>query len=463
MLGVLFTSGFFTIDFYNVLWNFRNAVKAGYISTGTIFNGMPVITAYPGFIGQELHYAAPLAITFFLALVANLHRSNNLLLACGLFSIFLAKSSVFVPIGVAWGIFSIYWIISHRESKFVVAGAIALVLCLLARPFAMETGIATLGLGHGYGFDWLYGQGENLVKASGVTVPPIAVLAGAGLVALGTHLFGWAGLSSMESRSKPLRGEATFIFLSLSMLLAGLFSTFVVFKINPDAQAGFDAIHYGIRERLWRPFDSYIYELGKMSIGEARIVISYSFAIICMSALLDKVQYNKYYPFKAAGYLVLLMSAAFCIWQSYHASLGMLPASMKTISNSTSQALAAIPVPHSVILTNECAYDREVELHMPLMNAAMSAVYGHQFWTCNFMFGNNFAVKDAPERLSRLKWFWGTVADDAHLEFLKNNGITHLLVDRRSNTDGNVLLSLDIMVWLEQIHINNEYSVYRLK
>lgn len=460
LIGVLVTSGLFTIDFYNILWNARTLLKTGVLNAATVLDGMPVATMYSGFVADELYYAAPLAAALFLVLIANLERRNMLQLACGLFGIFAAKSSVFVPIGAAWGLYAVYELFRHRDHRYFVAGIVALSLCLLARPYMMESGMATMALGSGYGFDWLVARGLNITKALSGESAILAAAAGLGLLLIGSHVFGWSIVSLVKGRTWQKAPADPMFFILLSIVVAALFCAFFVLAIEPAALAGFFAIHSGIKEHLWRPIDSYIYELGKMSIGEARVVVAYGVALIGTAAALRMTMTSNSSLGKLAVWAVIASSLAAALVQSYRAALGPPPAQMKIITLSTAQALASIPVTGSVILTNECAYDRKVELHMPLMNAAMSAVYGHQFWACNFMFGNNFAVPDASERLRRIRWFWSTEIGDEHYHFLRASGITHVLWDRESTLGAKSEATLDQLGWLKMEVSNHEYVVY---
>lgn len=463
LLGVVATSGVFTIDFYNILWNIRTLVKTGALNAETVFSGMPIATGYVGFVGQELQYAAPLAITLFLILVANLERANSPLLACGLFGIFLAKSSVFLPIAIGWAVFATYHLLRRRNYRYFVAGVIALALCLIARPYVMESGMASFALGAGYGLDWLASGGRHLSVALGNGGTVAAAVAAIGLLVIGCHVFGWAGGSLVKERWQYQDAADSLLLIGLCVAFAAIFSAFLVFRIDPTAQAGFYAIHEGIKGALWRGVDTYIYELGKMSIGEARIVVLYGLALIGIAGALWTTHVTQSRTLRLVGWLAISGSIAFSCWQSYHGTFGSLPDRTKVISAPTAQALSVIPVAGSVILTNECAYDRKVELHMPLMNAAMSAVYGHQFWACNFMFGNNFAVSDASERLQRIRWFWTTEIGDKHLRFLRNAGITHLLWDRSASLGSDASARLDQVPWLDKAMQNSEYVVFKLR
>lgn len=463
LLGVVATSGIFTVDFYNIIWNFRTLAKTGVFNSETVFSGMPVAAGYVGFVGQDLQYAAPLAIVLFLVLVANLERAGSLILACGLFGIFLAKSSVFAPIAAAWGAFATYHVLRYRNHRYFLAGFIALGLCLIARPYVMESGIASFALGTGYGLDWLATVGKHLSAALGLSGTPAAAAVGTGLLLVGSHIFGWGGALLVKERWMRREAEGALLLIGLCVVFAAMFCMFFVFRIDPIAQAGFYAIHEGVKDVLWRGVDTYIYELGKMSIGEARIVVFYGLALIGIAGALWITQVARARALSLAAWLGISGSIVFSCWQSFQGAFGPLPDRTKVISAPTTQALSAIPVAGSVILTNECAYDRKVELHMPLMNAAMSAVYGHQFWACNFMFGNNFAVADATERLQRLRWFWTTAIGDEHLRFLRNAGVTHLLWDRGASLGSDASARLDQVPWLARELQNRQYIVYKLR
>ncbi|MBC7624589.1 MAG: hypothetical protein H7232_14530 [Aeromicrobium sp.] len=462
LLGVLATSGVFTVDFYNIVWSIRSLAKTGVLNAETVFAGMPVATGYVGFIGQELQYAAPLAIALFLVLVANLERAGSLLLATGLVGIFLAKSSVFAPIAAGWGAFATYHLLRHRDYRYFVAGVIALGLCLIARPYVMEAGMASFGLGGGYGLDWLAGVGAHPSAALGLRGTVAAAVIGMGLLVVGSHIFGWAGALLVRDRCQHRALEGPLLLIGLSVFFAALFCAFFVFRIDPVAQAGFYAIHEQIKSALWLGVDTYIYEMGKFSVGEAKIVVFYGLGLIGISGVLWVDQVAESEGRRAAAWVVLWCAIASGCWQSYEGAFGPLPNRMKVITAGKAQALASIPVAGSVILTNECAYDRKVELHMPLMNAAMAAVYGHQFWACQFMFGNNFAVPDAPERLRRIQWFWAAEIGDDHLRFLRSAGITHLLLDRGASLGSNPSTRFDKTPWLDTEIKNSEYIVYKI-
>ena len=465
LIGVLVTSGLFMIDFYNVLWNIRTLLKTGLLNAETVLEGMPVFAVYNGFVADELNYAAPLAAVLSLVLIANLDRRNILILACGLFGIFAAKSSVFVPIGAAWGLFAFYQLIRYREHRYLAAGIVALALCLLARPYMMESRMATLALGSGYGLDWLAARGINVTKALGGEGLVLAAAAGLALLLIGSHVFGWSIVSLVKERAvrKVELPADPLLFIALSVVVAALFSVFFVLVIEPSALAGFFAIHSGIKEYLWRPLDTYIYESGKMSIGEARIVVAYGFALVGTAAVLRMTMTTKSGLGKLAVWAAIACSIGATLVQSYRVAFGPPPAQMKVVTSSTAQALAVIPVVGSVILTNECAYDRKVELHMPLMNAAMSAVYGHQFWACNFMFGNNFAAPDAPERLDRIKWFWREKIGGDHYRFLLDNSISHLLWQKDSTLGKASPTMLDSVPWIQKEYENEAFLVYKVR
>lgn len=463
LLGVLATSGVFTVDFYNIVWNIRSLAKTGVLNAETVFAGMPVATRYVGFIGQELQYAAPLAIVLFLVLVANLERAGSLLLATGLFGIFLAKSSVFAPIAAGWAAFATYHLLRHRDYRYFVAGVIALGLCLIALPYVMEAGMASFGLGSGYGLDWLAGLGKHFSAALGLRGTAAVAVIGMGLLVVGSHMFGWAGALLVRDRCQHRAAEGPLFLIGLSVVFAALFCAFFVFRIDPVAQAGLYAIHEQIKGVLWLGVDTYIYEMGKLSIGEAKIVVFYGLGLIGIAGVFSVNQVAESRGLRAAAWVTLWCAIASSCWQSYEGAFGPLPNRMKVITAGTAQAMASIPVAGSVILTNECAYDRKVELHMALMNAAMAAVYGHQFWACNFMFGNNFALHDASARLQRIQWFWKEQIGDEHYSFLRDAGITHLLWDRNAAIDPSAQSRLDQLPWLTKVLGNSEYAVYKFQ
>jgi hypothetical protein len=90
------------------------------------------------------------------------------------------------------------------------------------------------------------------------------------------------------------------------------------------------------------------------------------------------------------------------------------------------------------------------------MNAGATALHGHHFWACDFMFGANYAAADAPARLARVLAVRESGLDETTRDFLRGQGVTHVLL-RRDSPAGMRDTGLAPAVFA-----NGEYVVLRL-
>lgn len=462
LMGTLAAGGAFLVSFYDIAWNVRNLVLTGEFMPGTIFSGMELGARLDGFLTPDVYYASSLAIALFFVLLANLHR-GPILLATGLSAIFLAKAPVFLPIGVAWACFAVVRLWTARETAPLVGGCLAVAFCLFARSYFLEPGLFTLGLGRGVGFDMVDAWGRNL--ALGLHVASSAATTGLGLAAVlaGLHVYGAAGvgLAAEAVRTRRIPTEKEIQLLGLVAVAAALFLLAVVFRVEPVTQERFLAVHSGFRERLWLPAETYLSQLWQLSIGAASVLLGNVVALLATIAVFVAHARTRSRVLRGAlvGVLVLAGSAAV-----QHAVVEPPSRTTKAVSPDAAAALASIPVRESVILSNDCAYDAYVETQLPLMNAWAPALYGHQFWACNFMFNNNFAAPDAATRLDRLGWFWASREFGvAQRKFLRDQGITHLLIASGDRRWTEMASRLDRCEWLERVHLGREYVVYRVR
>ena len=455
LLGVLAANAVFVINPYNVLWNIRNSFNAGGIETASLLYGMPVVNFYGDFLRADFQYGSSLAALLTWLLIVNMRTAHWLWLSCTLFAAFLAKSSVFVPLGLAWAAWSAYQVLRHRVFREAWAGAVALALCLYTKSFTFEPGIVTPQAGAGYGFDWLVQHGNHFANSLHLPDPLAAALAALVLLVTGSHIYGWS-----IWRTGLQHNPVGWVLLIIVAISSG-FIAFTVFQVDPVAQVRFLQVHEPIAPFLWRPVDSYFFEQWKLSVGEARVLVSTGLAMFAAAAA-STIAWTAQRGQAIFARVALLVSAAVATMQITSAAYAPDQSRWKIIPSSTVQALQAMPVRSTVILTNDCAYDAHVERHLPLMNAALPSLFGHQFWACNLMFNNNFAATDAVSRLERQGWFWRTPPGADHLAFLRQAGITHLLVARRLDRNGLIERQFSAQEWIAREVVNTEYVVLRV-
>jgi hypothetical protein len=77
----------------------------------------------------------------------------------------------------------------------------------------------------------------------------------------------------------------------------------------------------------------------------------------------------------------------FCISSFYDAGRGHQRAlkQSKLVEPSAIEALRAIPLHDGIVLTNELRYDRNISRLLPLLNTWAPAIFGHPFWSNNFI------------------------------------------------------------------------------
>jgi hypothetical protein len=186
-------------------------------------------------------------------------------------------------------------------------------------------------------------------------------------------------------------------------------------------------VHEGVKGFLWRPFSSYLQDLLDITLLYAKQLVGASFAILAAGAVWALFRDTRSELVRAVAGGVILVSIVLVGWRSYDQTFGALPRTVRWTPLDATAALSAIPVKGAIIVTNEIRYADDGERHLPLMNAWAPAVFGHQFWASNFMFGT-FGHPDASRRLHELKRFWDSEYFTRQCQFLRREQITHLLV-----------------------------------
>ena len=462
MICALATGGVFLIHFYNVAWNVRNLLKNGSAGFASVVSGMPVALNLGGFMDPTVYYGQSLAAVLFLVLLANLDRRNPFMLACGLFAMFLAKSSTFVPVGLSWALLALFVAVRSRDYRVFLAGCLALIFSAVASPFILEPGIVKLAWGPGVALDSMANAGRDLAKVLRMERTAAFAAVGAVLLVIGTHVFGVASVRLLDHarHSVSTVGSRVLTLAGLSLVLSIAFPTIFTLRVTPTVQAAFEATHRDIADRLWLPYAGYINEMWKMSLAPAEIVAAYAFGVLAIMGLFMWEAQTQSRVVRRVLVVVVAASLLNVSWRSFDGTFLPPSRTLKIISHSAIEALEAIPLERSVIFTNDCEYDH-VQRHLPLMNAWAPAIFGHQFWACNFMYGT-YVAADAPERLGRIRWFWDAPIDEERRTFLANAGVSHLLVWRGSDSARWRESELDKTGWAQLLRRNREYSVYGL-
>ena len=127
----------------------------------------------------------------------------------------------------------------------------------------------------------------------------------------------------------------------------------------------------------------------------------------------------------------------------------------KQVDSEAVEALDAIPVEGTIVITNDLAFDERTAGHLPLMNSWAPAVHGHQFWANNFM--HDLGCPDVGWRFQQQERFWREPVGPWQAGFLERDRIGWIL--QRKD-----LPRLDLSRWrkVSVVFENEKYLVARV-
>jgi hypothetical protein len=433
VICVAMSAGVFLLNPYNIVWNIRNSLIGGHIEPATVFGGMSIAHRVWDIFEPRTYYAWELGVLFVLILISNVDRAGGLLLTTTLFAIFLSKFPLLIPVGLVWIPFSVWKLVRCGEMRFVLSGVVALAMCAAAFGVLLPgESLYHIRLTLGPGIGELADSGSNFARVLNFRGLIPTALLGMTLLVLGTHLYGlsvvykgYKGLSSFRTQSAI--GASVALLLAGVAIMAGLFVSFVALVPDRVLQERFQAVHEGVKGLLWRPFSSYLQDHLDITLLYATQLAGASFAILAAGAVWAMFRDTRSAIVRAIAGGVILVSIVLAGWRSYDQTYGAVPRNVRWVPPDATAALSTIPVKGAIIVTNEIRYGDNVERHLPMMNAWAPAVFGHQFWASNFMFGT-FGHPDASRRLHELKAFWDSGDFTRQCQFLRREHITHLLV-----------------------------------
>ena len=434
-----------TIDLFNLVWHSHDFWARGLQALDA--RGSPVVSLRAGLLSAVTYDNATLALAFTLVLIATWRNASWIEKATLLFAVYLAKSQVFLAVGMGYGLFALLRL-RRRDWKPAVGGVIALGAAVATLPLTSTYGSMariTVGCGH-LCREFLSGHGLE------GRLPAPVILTGEALLFLASfHLLGLLALLSLRRLRQGRDPE-----LAISALIAGsglVIGSLLRLQSSTELRARFTAVYQPIAGHLFLPLHEYLDRIMDLSASVPLSAFASIVPIIGMILLVDSIpRVRRLNLSRAARWTAVLLLVAGAYGSSAaHSRLDLRMA--KRISPDTLRVLNAIPSGGGSVLTNDLAWDDTFERHLPLLDVWAPAVSGRQFWASSFMF--TFQHPDAGQRLQRVRWFFGSQATPgARLRFTRDTEIEFVLL-RRDLPHG-----FDGQGWTRLIE-SGRYALYR--
>jgi hypothetical protein len=409
----LAVGGFLTVDWFAVLWHLHDVAARG--TAAMIDAGLPMLLRQQALFSHHAIDMALLAVAFFIVLVATWERTTVLEKSSLLFAIFLAKQQVFLAAGAAYGIAALIEL-RRRNARPFAAGVIGLGGVLLALPSGSTYGsMARLTPGCG---GWCHELLEHHGLASRVPhslLLPLELL----LFVAGLHLFAWTIIRA------PRRGGITRTLL-LSFATIGP-AIALVLRLVPNTllRARFLAIYSPVADKLFMPLPVYLDRILDIAVMAAMTTLPLTLPLLALPLAGSWMQStgSRAMKFVLASWLAITLIVS--AWNSSFIQVHGLKTG-KEIAPDAMAALRSIPDDVQLILTNDLAYDDQVERHLPFLNIWAPASSGKQFYSSAFMF--HFQYQDSVERQRKVLWFFNHATDEERIREGKALGIDLVLL-----------------------------------
>lgn len=406
------------LSFYNNLdyfyYHFLKLDKNGYFNSG-----FPMLSTQ----------FAILIVYIVIWCILKYDKSRLRLLAFLTGSLFLMKSPWFIGLGSGLGAYSILLFILKKEKKIMIYSSIGLFSAIFYMFILGSPSISTFRFQLWYYFLYEFSLPKNLIELHPFLKNINPLFSGFFLFFVEYNLY-FIGLIVVLIVGIKRKLKNNLIFLWLFILMPLLFVNILVYVDTRPGYEGrlvynifqvanispifFSLLLYGYYEKYWPDI--------KFRFRRNIIVV----AILILSTLSFT-----YHLYSVRGILK-------------NRARGYEYVDNKIIA----EALEVIPINNTIIVTNDFKYPANDGIR-DLMQMQLPAIYGHQFYACNFVY-SRFISSD--ERLDEQLLFQEPFWDEKLNGLAEKNGWTHLLIKKSTPYPDNIPIKI--------LFTNKEYSVY---